>query len=149
MLVLTGNAGGSGAVEPLGDFRSNPAGAAIVNASGPIRQIVQGSAAAPRRFLAVAEVVNGAPGRIVQVQRDWQDIDDIIRMCQVRIRVPHQWHGDYLSTVGAVRVGERNLTALAEDIGWDRLESFASQWFDYSEARMAEAIAALPSGSAP
>jgi len=82
----------------------------------------------------------------VQVQRDWQDIDDIIRMCKVRIRVPHQWHGDYLSTVGAVRVGERNLTALAEDIGWDRLEAFAGEWFDYSEARMAEAIAALPAG---
>ncbi|RST26405.1 hypothetical protein HMF7854_15230 [Sphingomonas ginkgonis] len=70
MLVLTANADGSGAVEPLANFMSNPAGAAIVNASGPIRQIVQGSAAAPRRFLAVAEVVNGAPGRIVQVQRD-------------------------------------------------------------------------------
>lgn len=82
----------------------------------------------------------------VQVQRDWRDIDDIIRMCKVRIRVPHQWHGDYLSTVGAVRVGERNLTALAEDIGWDRLEDFAAEWFDYSESRMVEAIAALPSG---
>ena len=70
MLVLTANADGSGAVEPLANFMSNPAGAAIVNASGPIRQIVQGSTAAPRRFLAVAEVVNGAPGRIVQVQRD-------------------------------------------------------------------------------
>ncbi|MBB3348288.1 YncE family protein [Sphingomonas sp. BK069] len=70
MLVLTANADGSGAVEPLANFMSNPAGGAIVNASGPIRQIVQGSTAAPRRFLAVAEVVNGAPGRIVQVQRD-------------------------------------------------------------------------------
>jgi hypothetical protein len=70
MLVLTANADGSGAVEPLANFMSNPAGAAIVNASGPIRQIVQGSTATPRRFLAVAEVVNGAPGRIVQVQRD-------------------------------------------------------------------------------
>lgn len=70
MLVLTANADGSGAVEPLANFMSNPAGAAIVNASGPIRQIVQGSTATPRRFLAVAEAVNGAPGRIVQVQRD-------------------------------------------------------------------------------
>ncbi len=70
MLVLTANADGSGAVEPLRELHEHPAGAAIVNASGPIRQIVQGSTAAtPRRFLAVAEVVNGAP-RIVQVQRD-------------------------------------------------------------------------------
>ena len=61
---------GCGSAAPDAEVAADPAGAAIVNASGPIRQIVQGSTATPRRFLAVAEVVNGAPGRIVQVQRD-------------------------------------------------------------------------------
>ncbi len=83
----------------------------------------------------------------VQVQRGWQDIDDIIRMCETRIRVPHQWHGDYLSTVGAVRIGEKALTQLASEIGWDRIEAFSGQWFDYSETLMAEAIGKLPAGS--
>lgn len=82
----------------------------------------------------------------VQIQRGGRDIDDIIRMCEMRIRVPHQWRGDYLSTVGAARIGEKALAELAQDIGWDRLEAFAAQWFDYSEARMAETIAALPDG---
>jgi N-methylhydantoinase B len=83
----------------------------------------------------------------VQVQREWQDIDDIIRMCEMRIRVPKQWRGDYLATVGAARIGERALTELAATTGWDRLEAFAALWFDYSERRMIEALGALPSGT--
>src|ERR1051325_5797730 len=30
----------------------------------------------------------------VQVQRDYRDIEDILRMCRLRIRVPHQLRGD-------------------------------------------------------
>ncbi|RVQ69728.1 hydantoinase B/oxoprolinase family protein [Croceicoccus ponticola] len=104
----------------------------------------------PTTYMADAKDVyhEGAlifPG--VQVQRNWEDIDDIIRMCEMRIRVPHQWRGDYLATVGAVRIGEKALTGLAAEIGWDRIESFAGQWFDYSETLMADAIARLPAGS--
>jgi len=33
--------------------------------------------------------------------RDYQDIDDVIRMCRRRIRVPDQWYGDYLAMLGA------------------------------------------------
>jgi N-methylhydantoinase B len=84
----------------------------------------------------------------VQVQRDYQNIDDIVRMCQLRIRVPGQWWGDYLAMVGAARIGERELIALGEDVGWDRLEAFAGQFFDYSEARMVSALRALPAGAA-
>lgn len=83
----------------------------------------------------------------VQVQREWEDIADIIRMCEMRIRVPRQWRGDYLATVGAARIGERALIELASEVGWDRLDMFARQWFDYSEARMVEAVGRLPRGS--
>ncbi len=82
----------------------------------------------------------------VQVQRDYRDIADIIRMCELRIRVPEQWRGDYLATIGAVRIGERELLALGEEIGWDRLDQFAAQWFDYSENMMDAAIRELPAG---
>lgn len=82
----------------------------------------------------------------VQVQREYQDIDDIIRMCEARIRVPKQWRGDYLASLGAVRIGERELLRLGEDVGWDRLEAFAQQWFDRSEELMAQAISRIPSG---
>ena len=33
-------------------------------------------------------------------------------MCRMRIRVPEQWWGDYLATLGAARIGERELLAL-------------------------------------
>ena len=84
----------------------------------------------------------------VKVQQDYKNIPDIIRMCEMRIRVPEQWWGDYLAMVGAARIGERELEALATDIGWDRLRTFTNEWFDYSEKRMISAIKSLPSGTA-
>ncbi len=82
-----------------------------------------------------------------QVQRGYEDIDDIIRLCELRIRIPEQWRGDYLASLGAARVAERELHQLAAEIGWDRLEAFASGWFDYSERMMRLAIARLPAGT--
>jgi N-methylhydantoinase B len=82
----------------------------------------------------------------VQVQRDYETIPDIVRMCEMRIRVPEQWRGDFLAMIGAARIGEREILALAAEIGWDRIDAFTARWLEYSEARMAAAIAALPSG---
>ena len=84
----------------------------------------------------------------VQVQRDYRDIEDIVRMCRLRIRVPDQWWGDYQALIGAARVGERELLALGAELGWDALDEHARDWFDYSEKRMAAAIARLPGGRA-
>jgi hypothetical protein len=67
-LLLASRADGSGKVEPLANFVTNPAGSAIVNAVGPIRQVAQGKSAADRRWLAIREGTGEAPGRIVQTQ---------------------------------------------------------------------------------
>ena len=83
-----------------------------------------------------------------QVQRDHVNIDDIIRMCRLRIRVPDQWWGDYLAMVGAARIGERELHAFADEVGWAALEQFGTAWMDYAERRMVAAIQAMPAGSA-
>ena len=85
---------------------------------------------------------------VVRVQADYADVDDIIRMCRMRIRVPEQWHGDFLALMGSARIGERALLSLGGEIGWDALEGFSQQWLDYSEARMMAAISALPAGRA-
>jgi YVTN family beta-propeller protein len=71
VLALTSNADGTGAVEPLAQFMTNPAGAQIVNAVGPIRQIVDPASEArdERRYLTVMTVENGKPGRPVQFQQ--------------------------------------------------------------------------------
>ena len=80
----------------------------------------------------------------VKVQSDYQDNDDIIRMCRRRIRVPDQWYGDYLAAIGAARIGERRLQALAEQYGSDVIKQFIEEWFDYSERRMVSEIEKLP-----
>jgi N-methylhydantoinase B len=83
----------------------------------------------------------------VQVQRDYVDLADIIRMCEARIRVPSQWRGDYLGMLGAARIGERELEALGAEVGWDALDQLCESWFAYSERRMVAAIERLPAGS--
>jgi N-methylhydantoinase B len=84
----------------------------------------------------------------VKVQSNYQTNEDLVRMCEMRIRVPEQWKGDFLATLGAARIGERELLALGEEIGWDVLDRFLTQWFDYSEGRMAAALAKAPGGRA-
>ena len=63
-------ADGAGAVEPLASFMTNPAGAAIVNAVGPIRQIVRARRDAPRRYLVIVAGAPAKPGAPVQVQAE-------------------------------------------------------------------------------
>lgn len=84
----------------------------------------------------------------VKIQKDYETIEDIVRMCRLRIRVPGQWHGDFLALLGAARVGERELLALGREIGWAVLEDYIVAWLDYGENMMAETIAQLPAGRA-
>jgi N-methylhydantoinase B len=81
----------------------------------------------------------------VRIQRGYSDVEDVVRMCRARIRVPDMWYGDYLAALGAVRIGERRIQELAEKYGVDTLERFVEEWLEYSERRMTEAIRDLPS----
>jgi len=49
---------------------TNPAGSAIVNTVGPIRQIVEAKHKDERRYLVVATALDGKPDSVVQVQAD-------------------------------------------------------------------------------
>jgi YVTN family beta-propeller protein len=68
VLALADHADGSGSLEPLAAFMTNPAGSAIVNATGPIRQIVQDSETSERRYLVVAPGDATTFGQAIQVQ---------------------------------------------------------------------------------
>jgi YVTN family beta-propeller protein len=68
VLALADQIDGTGQLQPLAAFMTNPAGAAIVNATGPIRQIVQNSAKAERRYLVIAPGEPSKYGDVVQVQ---------------------------------------------------------------------------------
>lgn len=68
ILALSTRADGSGDLQPLASFMTNPAGSAIVNAVGPIRQIVQSSEKAERRYLVVTASGDKGPAEVVQIE---------------------------------------------------------------------------------
>ncbi len=68
LLALADQPDGTGTLQPLASFMTNPAGSAIVNAIGPIRQIVEVKASTMRRYLVIASGSAAHPGPIVQVQ---------------------------------------------------------------------------------
>jgi len=68
VLALSPRPDGGGVLEPLAAFTTNPAGSAIVNALGPIRQIVRGEENVPRRYLVIAPGTADHYGAPVQVQ---------------------------------------------------------------------------------
>jgi hypothetical protein len=68
LLALATHSDGSGALEGLSRFTTNPAGSAIVNTVGPIRQLVHGELAGPRRYLVIATVSGTEAGTPVQIQ---------------------------------------------------------------------------------
>jgi YVTN family beta-propeller protein len=70
VLALASKPDGSGSVEPLAAFMTNPAGSAVVNAVGPIRQIVRSADKAQRRYLVIVPGNVGKLGTPVQVQAD-------------------------------------------------------------------------------
>jgi hypothetical protein len=67
-LALATRADGSGSLQALAAFTTNPAGAAIVDAAGPIRQLVEGETTAARRYLVIAADSATGPGKPVQIQ---------------------------------------------------------------------------------
>jgi len=68
VLALADHANGSGTIQPLAAFMTNPAGSAIVNATGPLRQIVQSNAESERRYLVIAPGTPAQHGVPVQIQ---------------------------------------------------------------------------------
>jgi YVTN family beta-propeller protein len=68
VLGLSDTADGMGMFEPLAAFTTNAAGGAIVNALGPIRQVLQGKGNVERRYLVIVSGTTGQHGPPVQVQ---------------------------------------------------------------------------------
>jgi YVTN family beta-propeller protein len=68
VLALSTRPDGSGVLQPLAAFTTNPAGSAIVDALGPIRQLVRGEVEGPRRYLVIAPGTPEHHGAPVQIQ---------------------------------------------------------------------------------
>ncbi len=67
-LALATTASGGGPLQPLAGFITNPAGAAVVNSVGPIRQIVEAKQEETRRYLVIAAGAPAEIGAAVQIQ---------------------------------------------------------------------------------
>lgn len=83
----------------------------------------------------------------VRVQRDYKDVDDIIRMAKMRIRCPDIWYGDFLASVGALRIGERRLIEACDEFGVDVINAFTEQWQEYGKSMMISEIRKFPKGT--
>src|SRR5437660_895484 len=68
VLAVAQDASGGGPLQPLASLMSNPAGAAIVNSVGPIRQVVEAAAKESRRYLVIAPGTPKDVGKPIQVQ---------------------------------------------------------------------------------
>ena len=68
VLALSSTPDGKGKLQPLAAFTTNPAGSAIVNAIGPIRQLVRDAATAERRYLVISPGTAARHAEPVQVQ---------------------------------------------------------------------------------
>lgn len=83
-----------------------------------------------------------------QIQRDYEDIDDIVRMCRKRIRAADQWFADYRAMVGAIRLGEQRIREMCERFGAHTILRHLKWMADYGDEMMAAAIRELPAGRA-
>jgi N-methylhydantoinase B len=82
----------------------------------------------------------------VRIQRDYQDVPEVIDICKANIRVPEQFYGDYLAVLAAVRTGENRLKALCAKYSLGTVRSFIDGFQQYAEQMARAAIAKLPKG---
>jgi YVTN family beta-propeller protein len=68
ILALSARADGTGKLQPLAAFTTNASGAAVVNAVGPIRQIVHPQEPATRKYIVIVPGTTGHLGSPVQIQ---------------------------------------------------------------------------------
>lgn len=103
----------------------------------------------PTTYLPYARTVyeEGLHFPCVRVQRKHKDLDDIIRMCRMKIRVPDLWYGDHRAQVGACHIGERRIKELVDRYGVATIKAFVEEWMAYGERRAIAAIKQLPKGT--
>ena len=69
-MALAARPDGTGTLEPLAEFVTNPAGAAVVQAVGQIRTLVVTDEPGARRYLVIVPGTSGAFGAPVQIQSE-------------------------------------------------------------------------------
>lgn len=101
----------------------------------------------PSTYLANAEDIfqEGMHFPAVRIQEDYEDKEDLIRMCKLNIRSGEsQWYRDYQAQISSIRKGEEKIQEMCEEYGLPLIKSFFTQWLEYGERIMKKKIAELP-----
>jgi N-methylhydantoinase B len=101
----------------------------------------------PSTYVADGETVfeEGMHFPSIRIQQEYDDREDIVRMCTENIRVGEtQWYGDYRAQVASVRQGEKEIQELCDEYGVEVVKKFAEEWLNYGERMMRQEIATLP-----
>lgn len=104
----------------------------------------------PTTYLQNAETIyqEGPHFPAVRIQEEFEDKDDIVRMCKLNIRSGDTtWYGDYLGQVSAVRTGEEAIEEVCEEYGVEKVKAFIDAWFDYGDRMMEQEVSELPAES--
>jgi N-methylhydantoinase B len=83
----------------------------------------------------------------VRIQRNYEDVPEVLDICRANIRVPEQFFGDYLAVLSAVRTGETRLAELCSRYGVETVRAFVTEFQDYAERMAEQAIRKLPKAS--
>ena len=103
----------------------------------------------PTVYLPLAKDIyeEGLHWPCVRVQRNYEDLTDVLRIGMSNIRVPDTWYGDFAAAVGSTRTAEHRLVALIEKYGEETIDQFIEEWLEYGSRRMVEEIKTLPEGT--
>lgn len=83
----------------------------------------------------------------VKIQSEFNDIEDIIGIARLRIRSFDTWYGDYLASLGALRLAEKRLQEFCASFdSIDQVRAFVKEWLDYGERMAISGIEKLPEG---
>src|SRR4030042_3278858 len=87
----------------------------------------------PTVFLPYAKTIfeEGLHFPCVRVQKNYEDIKDLIRMIKYRNRIPDLWYGDYIAQIGSLRIAETRIIEMCEKYGIDTLRTFGDKWEEY------------------
>jgi N-methylhydantoinase A len=72
--------------------------------------------------------------------------DDLWQLLLINSRTPELLDGDLRAMLGSTRIGAERVAALADELGCDSYDDHVEGILDHADARMREAVRALPDG---
>ena len=123
-------------------------GEELVAFSGAIGHVAEVGGKAPGSFASDATDVYQEGLRLppVKLMEGGEDAEQVWRIVLANHRTPVNTWGDFHAMIGALNVGERRFSALAERYGTETVVDGGQRLIDYSEKRLRAEVVDLPDG---